>query len=61
MATPGLLMLMQMLFGCDRLMSIILITAALTVNGAVTAGYLGNGLDIAPNFSGKLNHVHNLV
>ena len=29
-------------------------TWQLLFNGAVTAGYLGNGLDIAPNFSGTI-------
>lgn len=29
-------------------------TLQLLFNGAVTAGYLGNGLDIAPNFSGTI-------
>lgn len=32
--------------------SVMIFTIALTLNGAVTGGYLGNGLDIAPNFSG---------
>lgn len=51
---PGLLMIAQVFLGCDRVGSIVIFTTALTVNGAVTAGYLGNGLDIAPNFSGKI-------
>lgn len=34
-------------------------TAALTINGGVTAGYLGNGLDIAPNFSGTIFGIAN--
>lgn len=46
-------MIAQAKFGSDRIWSIAIFTAALTINGAVTAGYLGNGLDIAPNFSGK--------
>lgn len=41
-------------WGCDRTTSVAIFTAALTVNGAVVAGYLGNGLDIAPNFSGTI-------
>ncbi|XP_049876102.1 sialin [Pectinophora gossypiella] len=51
---PGILMLAQAFFGHDRVWSIAIFTAALTINGAVTAGYLGNGLDIAPNFSGTI-------
>lgn len=47
-------MIAQVFLGCDRVGSVVIFTAALTVNGAVTAGYLGNGLDIAPNFSGIL-------
>lgn len=52
--SPGLLMIMQANFGCDRVTSVVIFTVALTINGAVTAGYLGNGLDIAPNFSGTI-------
>ncbi|KAG8297449.1 hypothetical protein J6590_036239 [Homalodisca vitripennis] len=48
---PGFLMIAQVFFGCNRVSSIAIFTIALTINGAVTAGYLGNGLDIAPNFS----------
>ncbi|XP_057327307.1 putative inorganic phosphate cotransporter [Microplitis mediator] len=51
---PGLLMILQANFGCDRVISVVIFTIALTINGAVTAGYLGNGLDIAPNFSGTI-------
>ncbi|XP_046588887.1 sialin isoform X2 [Neodiprion lecontei] len=52
--TPGLLMIVQALMGCDRITSVAIFTVALTINGGVTAGYLGNGLDIAPNFSGTI-------
>ncbi|PZC72560.1 hypothetical protein B5X24_HaOG210936 [Helicoverpa armigera] len=51
---PGLLMIAQAYLGGDRVWSIAIFTSALTINGAVTAGYLGNGLDIAPNFSGTI-------
>uniref|UniRef100_A0A1B6JRD3 Major facilitator superfamily (MFS) profile domain-containing protein n=1 Tax=Homalodisca liturata TaxID=320908 RepID=A0A1B6JRD3_9HEMI len=51
---PGFLMIAQVFFGCNRVSSIAIFTIALTINGAVTAGYLGNGLDIAPNFSGTI-------
>ncbi|XP_071438758.1 sialin [Hetaerina americana] len=51
---PSFLMLAQVFLGCDRVASVAIFTIALTVNGAVTAGYLGNGLDIAPNFSGTI-------
>lgn len=50
---PGVMMIVQAFLGHDRVWSIAIFTLALTINGAVTAGYLGNGLDIAPNFSGK--------
>ncbi|RVE39755.1 hypothetical protein evm_015595, partial [Chilo suppressalis] len=50
---PGVMMLILTFYGEDRVWSIAIFTAALTINGAVTAGYLGNGLDIAPNFSGE--------
>ncbi|XP_053986969.1 putative inorganic phosphate cotransporter isoform X1 [Hylaeus volcanicus] len=52
--SPGLLMIVQANLGCDRVASVAIFTLALTINGAVTAGYLGNGLDIAPNFSGTI-------
>ena len=48
-------MIAQAFFGHDRIWSIAIFTFALTINGAVTAGYLGNGLDIAPKFSGKFS------
>lgn len=40
--------------GYDRTWSVVIFTTQLFLNGAVTAGYLGNGLDIAPNFSGTI-------
>lgn len=52
--TPGILMIFQIFFGHDRVFSVTIITIALTLNGGVTAGYLSNGLDIAPNFSGTI-------
>lgn len=47
-------MMVQAQYGNDRVTSVAIFTIALTINGAVTAGYLGNGLDIAPNFSGTI-------
>lgn len=52
--TPGLLMIAQVFFGMDRAFAVTIFTLQLLFNGAVTAGYLGNGLDIAPNFSGTI-------
>uniref|UniRef100_U5EX23 Putative permease of the major facilitator superfamily n=1 Tax=Corethrella appendiculata TaxID=1370023 RepID=U5EX23_9DIPT len=52
--TPGLMMIVQVYMGHDRAWSVAIFTIALFLNGAVTAGYLGNGLDIAPNFSGTI-------
>lgn len=52
--TPGLLMVIQALCGYNAITSITIFTSALFFNGAVTAGYLANGLDIAPNFSGTI-------
>jgi len=51
---PGLFFILLVFFGYDRTWAIVIFTVALTLNGAVTAGYLGNGLDIAPNFSGTI-------
>lgn len=52
-------MVIQAYYGCDRAASVAIFTVALTINGAVTAGYLGNGLDIAPNFSGTIFGIAN--
>uniref|UniRef100_A0A6M2DW79 Putative product n=1 Tax=Xenopsylla cheopis TaxID=163159 RepID=A0A6M2DW79_XENCH len=48
------MMLAQAFLGYQAAWSVAIFTVALTLNGAVTAGYLGNGLDIAPNFSGTI-------
>ncbi|XP_050664700.1 sialin [Leptidea sinapis] len=58
---PGLMMIAQAFFGHDRVWSIAIFTMALTINGAVTAGYLGNGLDIAPRFSGTIFGIANTL
>ncbi|XP_052126714.1 sialin [Frankliniella occidentalis] len=58
---PGLLMAVQIFVGSDRVASVAIFTLALTFNGAVTAGYLGNGLDIAPNFSGTIFGIANML
>ncbi|XP_046969499.1 sialin [Vanessa cardui] len=58
---PGLMMIAQAFFGHDRIWSIAIFTMALTINGAVTAGYLGNGLDIAPKFSGTIFGIANTL
>lgn len=51
---PGFLMVIQAIWGMNAPLSITVFTASLFFNGAVTAGYLSNGLDIAPNFSGTI-------
>lgn len=51
---PGLLMVAQAQLGTSAPFSVAIFTLALTINGAVTAGYLANALDIAPNFSGTI-------
>lgn len=51
---PGLVMIAQVYLGSTASWSVTNFTIALFVHGAVTAGYLGNGLDIAPNFSGTI-------
>lgn len=40
--------------GGDRLLNIILLTAALAVNGMSQAGYTCTHVDLSPNFSGTL-------
>lgn len=52
--TPGFLMILQIFVGLDPVWAVSIFTIQLFLNGAVTAGYLGNGLDIAPNFSGTI-------
>uniref|UniRef100_A0A0V0G7I6 Putative permease of the major facilitator superfamily protein n=1 Tax=Triatoma dimidiata TaxID=72491 RepID=A0A0V0G7I6_TRIDM len=51
---PGVMMIAQVYLGYSTIWTVSIFTLALTLNGAVTAGYLGNGLDIAPNFSGTI-------
>ncbi|CAH0564805.1 unnamed protein product [Brassicogethes aeneus] len=51
---PGILMVVQAIWGVNPALSVTVFTASLFFNGAVTAGYLSNGLDIAPNFSGTI-------
>ncbi|SPP79148.1 sialin [Drosophila guanche] len=51
---PGLLMILQVYLGYDATWSVTIFSLALFAHGAVTAGYLGNGLDIAPNFGGTI-------
>jgi len=51
---PGILMVFQAIYGEDPAFSVSIFTISLFFNGAVTAGYLSNGLDIAPNFSGTI-------
>lgn len=58
MFLPGVLMIVQVYLGQDRTAAVTIFTLSLTLNGAVTAGYLGNGLDIAPNFSGRSSTVY---
>ena len=53
-APPGIMFILLIFFGHDKVLAVTIFTVALTLNGAVTAGYLGNGLDIAPNFSGTI-------
>lgn len=53
-ATPGLMFILLIFFGYNKYWAVAIFTVALTLNGAVTAGYLGNGLDIGPNFSGTI-------
>lgn len=47
-------MVLQAILGNSTVFSIVILTSAMLFNGAVTAGYLANGLDIAPNFSGTI-------
>lgn len=51
---PAILMGIQAIWGKTSVISVTVFTSALFFNGAVTAGYLSNALDIAPNFSGTI-------
>lgn len=51
---PGAMMVIQAIWGVNPALSVTVFTASLFFNGAVTAGYLANALDIAPNFSGTI-------
>ncbi|KAL3274169.1 hypothetical protein HHI36_015583 [Cryptolaemus montrouzieri] len=53
--TPPAIFLTILFFHGDiPSLAVTLLTASLFCNGAVTGGYLTNGLDIAPNFSGTI-------
>ncbi|XP_060522058.1 sialin isoform X1 [Cylas formicarius] len=51
---PGFLMIVEAFWGINAALSVSVFTISLFFNGAVTAGYLANALDIAPNFSGTI-------
>ena len=51
---PGFIMVLQIFLGSNKVLSIIIFTLALAANGFVTGGYLGNSLELAPNYSGTL-------
>ncbi|KAG5896952.1 hypothetical protein JTB14_024799 [Gonioctena quinquepunctata] len=51
---PGFLMGIQAIWEINAALSVTVFTGALFFNGAVTAGYLSNALDIAPHFSGTI-------
>lgn len=46
---------------CDRSLAIALMTIAVTFTGGMFCGYLGNHIDIAPNFAGTLVALTNTV
>lgn len=58
---PGFLMIIQAIWGINAPLSVTVFTASLFFNGAVTAGYLSNALDIAPNFSGTIFGIANTL
>lgn len=51
---PGLLMVAQVFLGANATASVTILTLSLFCHGAITGGYLSNGLDIAPNFAGTI-------
>lgn len=51
---PAIFLLVLFFYGDIPVLAVALLTASLFCNGAVTGGYLTNGLDIAPNFSGTI-------
>ncbi|KAK9878765.1 hypothetical protein WA026_023745 [Henosepilachna vigintioctopunctata] len=51
---PALFLIVLFFYGQIPNLAVGLLTASLFCNGAVTGGYLTNGLDIAPNFSGTI-------
>ncbi|KAJ8923211.1 hypothetical protein NQ315_001766 [Exocentrus adspersus] len=61
LTVPAVLMGIQAIWGEDSALSVTVFTASLFFNGAVTAGYLCNGLDIAPNFSGTIFGIANTL
>ncbi|VVC38796.1 Major facilitator superfamily,Major facilitator superfamily domain [Cinara cedri] len=59
--SPGILMIAQVYYGENQLWSVLIFVFALTLNGAVSGGYLGSALDIAPNFSGIIFGIANTL
>lgn len=53
------MMVLQSFFGEHQVWSVTIFTIALTLNGAVAGGFMANGLDIAPNFSGNYTTWYN--
>lgn len=47
-------MIVQSFYGANATASVTILTLSLFCHGAITGGYLSNGLDIAPNFAGTI-------
>lgn len=45
--------------GCDRVLTVTLLTVAVGMNGAIYGGYVVNHVDIAPNYAGILMGITN--
>jgi ACS family sodium-dependent inorganic phosphate cotransporter len=51
---PGIILVALCYIGCIRWLAVLLMTIAITSVGGMFAGFLGNHIDIAPNFAGTL-------
>lgn len=56
---PGCFLFSMIWVGCDAILSVVLITISLGLNGASTLTNLQNNQDLAPNFAGTIYGIIN--
>jgi len=51
---PGLILIWVAFTGCDRVLTVVLLTAAVGLNGAFFSAYIVNHVDLSPSFAGPM-------